>query len=122
MVNALLALLVFQLTGEVLVRALRLPIPGPVVGMLLLFIALRIQGSIPNALQRASQGLLGNLSLLFVPAGVGVIVHLQLISAEWWQLLLTILLSTLVTLLVTALTMQSLVALGSRRGTKRTAR
>lgn len=116
MVNALLALLGFQLVGEVLVRAVGAPVPGPVVGMLLLFLALRGRGQVPAALQQASQGLLGNLSLLFVPAGVGVIVHLQLLAADWWRLLIAIVASTIVTLLVTALVMQSLIGLiGGRR-------
>jgi putative effector of murein hydrolase LrgA (UPF0299 family) len=114
MVNALLALLGFQLVGEVLVRAVGAPVPGPVVGMLLLFLALRTRRRVPGALQRASQGLLGNLSLLFVPAGVGVIVHLQLLAADWWRLLIAIVASTLITLLATALVMQGLIRLRRR--------
>lgn len=114
MVNALLALLGFQLVGEVLVRAVGAPIPGPVVGMLLLFLAIRWRGRAPEALQRASRGLLGNLSLLFVPAGVGVIVHLQLLAADWWRLLIAIVASTLITLLATALVMQGLIRLRRR--------
>ena len=109
MINALLALLVFQLVGELLVRSVALPVPGPVVGMLLLFAALRVRGEVPGALQRASTALLSNLSLLFVPAGVGVMVHLGLLQTAWWQLLLTVALSTLATLLVTAAVMQLLV-------------
>lgn len=115
MVNAMLALLAFQLAGEVLVRAAGLPLPGPVLGMLLLFAALRLRGGVPEALGRLSAGLLGNLALLFVPAGVGVMVHLRLLAAGWWQLLLTVLLSTLLTLLATAAVMQALIALQGRR-------
>jgi len=114
MVNALLALLGFQLVGEVLVRAVGAPVPGPVVGMLLLFVAMRLRGGVPGPLQAASQGLLGNLSLLFVPAGVGVIVHLQLLAADWWRLLAAIVASTLATLLVTALVMQGAIRLSGR--------
>ncbi len=114
MVNALLALLGFQLAGEVIVRALGAPLPGPVLGMLLLFVALSVRGRVPEPLRRASQGLLGNLSLLFVPAGVGVIVHLQLLAADWWRLLIAIVASTLVTLLVTALVMQAAIRLARR--------
>lgn len=116
MVNALLALLAFQLTGEVLVRALGMPVPGPVVGMLLLFLALRLRGGVPPALQGAARALLDNLALLFVPAGVGVMVHLELLRAAWWQLLATVLVSTLLTLLATAAVMQALMRLNGRRG------
>lgn len=111
MVNALLALLGFQLVGEVLVRAVGAPVPGPVVGMLLLFAAMRARGGAPEPLQRASRGLLANLSLLFVPAGVGVIVHLQLLTADWWRLLAAIVASTLITLITTALVMQAMIRL-----------
>jgi holin-like protein len=114
MINAMLALLAFQLAGEVLVRAAGLPVPGPVVGMLLLFATLRLRGGVPPALQRAADGLLANLSLLFVPAGVGVMVHLGLLRSAWWQLLLTVVLSTLLTLLATAAVMQALVGLAGR--------
>jgi holin-like protein len=117
MINALLALLGFQLLGEVLVRAVGAPLPGPVLGMLLLFMALRLRGGAPAPLQRAAQGLLGNLSLLFVPAGVGVIVHLQLLAADWWRLLIAIVASTLITLLATAGAMQGLIGL-RRRGSQ----
>lgn len=116
MINALLALLAFQLVGEVLVRAVGAPVPGPVVGMLLLFAALRLRGGVPAPLQRVAAALLGNLSLLFVPAGVGVMVHLGLLRASWWQLLLSVVLSTLLTLSATALVMQALVGLAARLG------
>lgn len=109
MVNALLALLVFQLIGEVLVRGLGLPVPGPVVGMLLLFAALRMRGAVPKPLESVSQGLLNNLALLFVPAGVGVMVHLELLRGAWLPLLLAIVLSTVVTLAATALVMRWLI-------------
>lgn len=115
MINAILALLAFQLTGEVLVRALGVPVPGPVVGMLLLFVALRLRGGVPDGLQRVAEGLLGNLALLFVPAGVGVMLHLDLLRTSWWQLLLTVVLSTLITLLVTATVMQTLLRFARQR-------
>ncbi|PDV96577.1 CidA/LrgA family protein [Candidatus Chloroploca asiatica] len=114
MINALLSLLVFQLLGEVLVRAIGVPIPGPVVGMLLLFGALKLRGRVPDTLHKVSEALLNNLSLLFVPAGVGVMVHLNLLRTGWWQLLVTVIVSTLITLVVTALTMQGLVRVQRR--------
>ncbi|NCC31365.1 MAG: CidA/LrgA family protein [Chloroflexia bacterium] len=114
MINALLSLLVFQLLGEVLVRAIGVPIPGPVVGMLLLFGALKLRGQVPDTLHKVSEALLNHLSLLFVPAGVGVMVHLNLLRTGWWQLLVTVIVSTLITLVVTAITMQGLVSVQRR--------
>ena len=72
MIAALTILLLFQLAGEVLVQLSGLPVPGPVIGMVLLFLALALRGSVSEDLRNTSQTLLSHLSLLFVPAGVGV--------------------------------------------------
>ena len=110
MLRAITVLLVCQLIGEVVVRALALPVPGPVVGMFLLYAALSVRRSAPATLARTSNALLQHLSLLYVPAGVGVMVHFALIRREWLPIALTLVLSTLVTLVVTALTLRWLVA------------
>jgi holin-like protein len=104
--DALIVLLGFQLVGEILARALRLPLPGPVLGMLLLFGVLVVRGRMPASLERTTTQLLVYLPLLFVPAGTGVIVHLGLLRAEWPAVLLTLILSTLLTLVVTAYTLR----------------
>jgi holin-like protein len=76
MLNALtLILLVFQLIGEVLAQLFALPVPGPVIGMALLFVALALRGGPSVELRDTAQNLLQHLSLLFVPAGVGVMLH-----------------------------------------------
>jgi holin-like protein len=106
MIAALTQLLVFQLAGEVIARGLELPLPGPVLGMLLLFLVLLVRRGPRPELQATSQTLLQHLSLLFVPAGVGVMVHLHRIAGEWLPLALSLLVSTVATLAVTALTMK----------------
>jgi holin-like protein len=108
MLRALTILLLFQLAGEVITRALELPIPGPVIGMLLLFVTLVIRGSAPDTLRETAQGLLSYLPLLFVPAGVGVMVHAALLKSEWLAILITLLGSTLIALVVTAVTIEVL--------------
>ncbi|MEH6634676.1 MAG: CidA/LrgA family protein [Halioglobus sp.] len=97
-----------QLLGEILVVASGLPLPGPVVGMALLFIGLLLKGGIPEGLDRMADGLLSHLSLLFVPAGVGVMLHAQLIGSELLPLAASIIGSTMITIVVTAWIMQSL--------------
>ena len=97
-----------QLLGEIIVVASGLPLPGPVVGMALLFIGLLIRGGIPEGLDRMADGLLSHLSLLFVPAGVGVMLHAQLIGAELLPLAASIIISTMITIVITAWIMQSL--------------
>lgn len=101
-------ILICQLVGEVAVRVSGVPIPGPVVGMALLFLGLLVKGGIPDGLARAADGLLGNLSLLFVPAGVGVMLHTQLLGRELVPIAASILLGTLITITITALVMSRL--------------
>ncbi len=106
MLSALTQLLLFQLAGEVIARGLNLPVPGPVLGMLFLFLTLLLRGGPGHELQTTSQNLLQHLSLLFVPAGTGIMVHLHRVSDEWLPLLLSLVISTAATLVVTALVMR----------------
>jgi putative effector of murein hydrolase LrgA (UPF0299 family) len=102
-------LLLCQLIGEVTVRLLGLPVPGPVVGMLVLFAGLVVRGRVPDGMERTARGLLGNLALLFVPASVGVMVHLHTLADAWLPITAAIVLGTLLTIAVTGKTMQALV-------------
>jgi holin-like protein len=116
MLGALTVLLVYQLIGEVIVLAAGLPVPGPVVGMALLFATLAVRGSAPAWLRESCQQLLTHLSLLFVPAGVGVMLHFKRLGAEWLPIVVALVASTVITIGVTALVMQGLRRLkGGRR-------
>ncbi len=84
-------------------RAAGLPIPGPVVGMLLLFVLMAIRAPLPSTLGDAADGFLKNLSLLFVPAGVGVVQQLGRLGPDGLRLAAVIVLSTAIALTVTAL-------------------
>ncbi len=108
MVHALTVLLALQLVGEAVVRTLGLPIPGPVVGMALLLTALAARPDWRAALAPTAQGLLGHLSLLFVPAGVGVMQHVARLGAEAWAIGVALALSTWIGLAVTAWTVRVL--------------
>jgi holin-like protein len=108
MLGAFTLLLVYQLAGEVLVLVTGLPVPGPVVGMLLLFVTLAARGGGPQWLRDTCQGLLSHLSLLFVPAGVGVLLHFDRLGAEWLPIVVALVASTVVTIAVTALVMRAL--------------
>jgi holin-like protein len=108
MLAALATLLVCQLAGEVIVRALAMPLPGPVVGMALLFFVMLSRAPIPKEIGATADTLLKHLSLLFVPAGVGVVQHLSLLGHEGLRLILVVVLATVITLVVTALTFEYL--------------
>jgi holin-like protein len=95
-------LLAFQSSGELLSRGLSLPFPGPVVGMLLLLVALR-WALVREPVAVCADFLLSHLSLLFVPVGVGVMTHLDLLNRFGGRMLGVLVFSTLIGLGVTAL-------------------
>jgi holin-like protein len=112
-IEAFALLLFCQLAGEILSHGLDLPMPGPVIGLMLLFAGLILAqnlGKVTAAsitdtpLGRAAGGLLQYLSVLFVPAGVGVIDHLHLLETYGLVLFLALFVSTALALAVTALT------------------
>ena len=113
MIASLSLILLCQLAGEVIVRGLALPMPGPVLGLLLLLVLLLARDRFAvlargplhqDGVENASRGLIAHLSLLFVPAGVGVMQKLDLIAAHGIAIAAVLAISVVVTLLVTVLT------------------
>jgi holin-like protein len=100
-------LLLCQSAGELIARGTSLGLPGPVLGMLMLLLALNLQ-AVRTPVAAAADALLAHLSLLFVPVGVGVIVHLQLVADFGARLLAVLLVSTWVGMAVTALLLRRL--------------
>lgn len=100
-------LLLLQSLGELLSRGLSLPFPGPVIGMLLLLLALRWP-LVREPVAACADFLLSHLSLLFVPVGVGVMTHLSIVSQYGGRMLVVLVLSTLIGLAVTALLLNRL--------------
>jgi holin-like protein len=96
-------LLVFQFVGEVVVRLTGLPLPGPVAGMALLLAALLARGRDAEPLTAAADGLARHLSLLFVPAGVGVIMYARHLADEWLPIAAALVVSTVLAIAVAAL-------------------
>lgn len=102
-------LLLGQLCGEVIVQTLNLPVPGPVIGIALVLAGQYLAGCVRGSrsgddhtpIEKAADGLLQNLGLVFVPAGVGILQNYQLIVSNGFALLCAIVVSTLLTLLVT---------------------
>ncbi len=103
MLPYLTLIFVCQLLGELLVGALSLPVPGPVVGMVLLFVYLLVRGQVPNALSEVGGTLQKYMSLLFVPAGAGVMLHFKLIGDAALPIGAAIIISTVLTIGATAL-------------------
>jgi len=108
-------LLLFQCLGEALVFVVKLPIPGPVAGMLLLLVVLLFRPKLMTRLETTSNELLRHLALLFVPAGVGIIVSAGSLQGHWVAVISSVLISTVLTLVVTASVMRYLMARDSVR-------
>ena len=107
MLIALLMLLGSQLAGEAVTRLLGLTIPGPVLGLVLLAVAAAASTKVREAVEPTATGLLRHLSLLFVPAGVGIVQHLPRLVSEGAAIGAAVVVSTVATLAVTALTFQA---------------
>jgi len=114
MLGTLTILLLCQLAGELIARVAHLPVPGPVLGMLILFAGLMLRGGVPAAVQETAGGILRHLSLLFIPAGVGVMVHMERLSAEALPVVLALFGSTLFGVAVTAKVMAVLLRPGPK--------
>jgi putative effector of murein hydrolase LrgA (UPF0299 family) len=108
LLQAFAVLLVFQCLGEGLVFLFGWPVPGPVTGMLLLLAALVAVPRLQDVVESGASELLRHLSLLFVPAGVGIVVAASSGSGQWLAIAASVVASTLVTLAVTALVLQGL--------------
>ncbi|SFU61160.1 Putative effector of murein hydrolase LrgA, UPF0299 family [Methylobacterium sp. 174MFSha1.1] len=113
MILSLTLLLLCQLAGEILARTFALPVPGPVLGMALLLGVLTLRdrrpGGLPapltdGTLERTGKGLLAHLSLLFVPAGAGVIGRLDVLAAHGLALAAALVVSTVLALIATVYT------------------
>ncbi|MBS0441754.1 MAG: CidA/LrgA family protein [Proteobacteria bacterium] len=100
-------LLLAQSAGEALVRLAGAPLPGPVLGLLLMLVALRWE-AVRRSVGAAADVLLAHLSLLFVPVGVGVMTHAGLLTQYGARMLLVIVISTWVGMAVTALVLRAL--------------
>ena len=103
MLSALLTIFGFQLAGEVIARSSGLPIPGPVLGMAGLLIALSALPALRDRIRPVADGLLGNLSLLFVPAGVGAAQNLMHLGSNLLPVLVAVFASTILAIMAGAL-------------------
>ena len=108
MIRGFAILLGCQLLGELLVRAGSWPVPGNVVGMVLLLTAL-IAGFVQvEWVAEAAELLLSHMAMLFVPVGVAVMLYFDLLAREWLPILAATILSTFVVLAATGLVARGL--------------
>ncbi len=104
MLSAIALILAFQVAGEIISRATGIPVPGPVIGMILMLLAFFVKDDLIDRIRPTGGVLLTNLSLLFVPAGVGVMRYTDLFLREGLAIGAVLVLSTIIAMLVTAYT------------------
>ncbi|MFZ9039309.1 MAG: CidA/LrgA family protein [Gammaproteobacteria bacterium] len=122
MLASIFIIFLFQLIGEMLQKYFELTIPGPVIGLVLLLVALLLHGrysksspgELETGLNRTSDYLLGHLPLLFVPIGVGVVMHISFLEDRLLSVLLVIFIGTVLTVGFTAFVMEKLQTRGGR--------
>lgn len=100
--------------GEILVTRFNLPIPSSILGMIILFILLMVKIIKLKWVEDVGNSLLDNLSVMFIPAGVGIVRELELFKGNIIQLAIIIFVSTLIVMVVTGYTIQALE--GKKRG------
>lgn len=115
MIRVLSILVVLQLAGEILAKLLQLPLPGGLVGMLLLLAALLCRQRVSPEMHQTSQLLLQNLMLLFIPFVAGIVSQADQIKAHWLPFLASCLLGAVITLIITAWTFQWMLTVQQRR-------
>lgn len=94
-------ILIFSLIGEFVSSAINLPIPGSVIGMIILFIFLELKLIHMKKIERVGEFLLDNLGILFVPAGVGIMVKFDFIKEIWLSFFIIAIITTIISLIVT---------------------
>lgn len=96
------------LAGELISKGFHIPIPGSVIGMVLLFILLCIGIVKIEQIKEVSDFLLDNLAFLFVPLGVGLLKSVDVLKSNWWQIILIVIITTIMVIVTTGLTAQVL--------------
>lgn len=95
--------------GDLISKLSGLPIPGPVIGMFILFLLLYKKIIKIESINLLAELLLVNLAFFFIPPGVGILASTDILSGNWIKLILVVVLTTIVTILVTGLTVDYII-------------
>ena len=105
MLRGMAVLMAFQLAGELLAAGFHAPVSGPIIGMALLVLWMMIvSGRVHDAVASASDALLANMAVLFVPIGVGAMAYGEVFRQHWLLIAIAVVIGTAVTIATTALT------------------
>jgi holin-like protein len=118
MLKGIITLMAFYLAGEFISHLFAWPVPGSVLGMLLLFVFLYIKGSLAPSLKKTSDSLLPFLPIFIVPASVGIVNYLYLLKQDGWLLVIAMVVSLVLAIPVCGLLMQTMLKIKTRKGAK----
>lgn len=99
------------LAGHAISVLLPFPVPGTVIGMILLFLLLLFKLVKADHMKPLSEFLLKNMAFFFVPAGVNILANLDLVKDKVFALAAVVVLTTILTFGATALTVQGVIRL-----------
>jgi holin-like protein len=116
MIEGLFFIFLFLVIGEAISQLLRLPIPGNVIGMVLLTFALKRGWVNVEKVRSVADVLVKNMAFMFVPPGVGLMVYFDLLKKEWLAIIISWFLSTLVVLATVGILQKGLERKRARRG------
>jgi len=126
MLRSLFIIFFYQLLGEVIQKIFEINIPGPVIGLILLLLSfiffskkLTQSKKIIKEISVTSNKIINYLSLLFVPIGVGVVMHINYLGDNLFKIFSIIIIGTLATLVFTALVMEKIINLEKKNGKRR---
>ncbi len=108
MITGASIILLSLLAGNLISSSLGLPIPGNIIGMTLLLLALIFGIVKVKWIKGVAAFLLANLALFFVPVGAGMIAHFGLIGREFIPITASFVLSTFIVMGITGLTAQKM--------------
>ncbi len=113
-----LIIVMISFLGEILNRIIPLPVPASIYGLILMFCALHFRIFPLSSVKDAGGFLLNIMPLMFVPPGVAIIEHIDVLKAHGIQILLTVIISTVAVMAVTGLTVQGIIRLKNKNGGK----
>ena len=126
MLRSLFIIFFYQLLGEAIQTIFEINIPGPVIGLLLLLLSfiffskkLNQSKKIIKEISVTSNQIINYLSLLFVPIGVGVVMHINYLGDNLFKIFSIIIIGTLATLVFTAFVMEKIINLEKKNGKRR---
>lgn len=115
MIREFLLIFVINYIGVILTEVLHLPVPGTISGMLLLFALLYFKVLKLSHIENAGNFLLLNMTIFFLPPSVSLLENIALLKTGFLKIIFLVIVSTIITMVITALTVQYLIERGEKR-------